>query len=151
MIKAGVDFVAVDNRNGNRLTIHLLAAIAEYEREMISQGTKAALAAAKAQGVRLGNPNGAAALLPGCREAAAKAGVVRTLKANQRAAQVAPFIRQLEAEGCTSAKAMAHELDLHGAPAPSGRRMWYPEQVRRMVRRVARLDRTDCDQWSRQI
>lgn len=143
LIEAGVDFVAVDNPNANRLTIHLLAAIAEHEREMISQRTKAALAAAKARGVRLGNPNGAAALLPGCREAAAKAGVALTLKADQRAAQVAPLLRQLEAEGCTSARAMAHALNLRGVPAPSGRPMWYPEQVRRMVRRVAKLEQAD--------
>ena len=46
----------------NLLTVHVLAAVAEHEREMISRGTKAALAAAKARGTRLGNPNGARAL-----------------------------------------------------------------------------------------
>lgn len=138
-----VDFVACDAPYANRFMINLFAAIAEHEREMISQRTKAALAAAKARGVRLGNPNGAAALLPGCREAAAKAGVVLTLKADQRAAQVAPLLRQLEAEGCTSARAMAHALNMRGVPAPSGRPMWYPEQVRRMIRRVAKLERAD--------
>ena len=42
--------------NRNRLIVHVLVAITEYEREMISQHTKAALAAAKACGTRLGNP-----------------------------------------------------------------------------------------------
>lgn len=138
-----VDFVACDAPYANRFMINLFAAIAEHEREMISQRTKAALAAAKARGVRLGNPKGAAALLPGCKEAAAKAGAVLAQRADQCAIQVLPLIRQLEADGCTSARAMAHALNLRGVPAPSGRPLWYPEQVRRVMRRGANLERAD--------
>ena len=56
LMASGVEFVAVDNPHANKLTVHILAAVAQHEREMISQRTKDALAAARRRGVRLGNP-----------------------------------------------------------------------------------------------
>jgi len=55
-MESGAEFVAVDNPHANKLTIHILAAVAEHEREAISERIKAALAAAKARGTRLGTP-----------------------------------------------------------------------------------------------
>jgi DNA invertase Pin-like site-specific DNA recombinase len=56
LMESGVEFVAADMPFANKLTIHILAAVAEHEREAISARTKAALAAARATGVKLGGP-----------------------------------------------------------------------------------------------
>lgn len=56
LMESAAEFVCCDNPHANRLMLHMLAAFAEHEREQISQRTKAALKAAKARGVQLGNP-----------------------------------------------------------------------------------------------
>ena len=56
LMESKVDFVACDMPNANTLTIHIYASMAEHEARLISERTKAALAAAKARGVKLGNP-----------------------------------------------------------------------------------------------
>jgi DNA invertase Pin-like site-specific DNA recombinase len=54
LMESGVDFVACDNPHATKFTIHILAAVAELERQQISERTKLALAAAKRRGVKLG-------------------------------------------------------------------------------------------------
>ena len=129
LMDGGVDFVACDMPHANRLTLHLMAAIAEHEREMISQRTKAALQAAKARGVRLGNPNGAAALLAGCRAAAERSRIARQAKAREHAEAVRPLLQDLCGQGL-SFQRIAATLNRKGVPSPGGR-TWHPEQVRR--------------------
>ncbi len=134
LMDGGVEFVACDLPHANRLTLHLMAAIAEHEREMISQRTKAALQAAKARGVRLGNPNGAAALLDGCRAAAGRSAAHRQATAAQRRAAVAPLVTELAGRGLSN-RQVAGALNEKAVPAPLGG-TWYSEQVRRTLRRL---------------
>src|SRR3954451_24854366 len=104
LMEAGVEFVAVDFPTANRLTIHILAAVAEHEREMISTRTKAALAAAKARGTRLGNPNGLSA------EARTKGTAVGVEKRKAAAAALAPVVAEIKASGRTSLRTIAAGL-----------------------------------------
>lgn len=91
-----VDFVCCDFPSANRLTLHILAAVAEHEREMISQRTKAGLAVAKARGVKLGRQE----IADANREAAA-----------ERDAKLAPALRELSQ---LSSRVAAAELERRG-------------------------------------
>jgi DNA invertase Pin-like site-specific DNA recombinase len=122
LMDSGVEFVAVDNPHATRLTLHILAAVAEHEREMIADRTKAALQAAKARGVRLGR-NGADRLAPAQRA-----------QAIERACQLAPLLAELKSAGM-SARKMAVQLTARGVPTPSGGR-WHAQTVIRMMDRA---------------
>ena len=122
LMDSGAEFVAVDNPHATRLTLHILAAVAEHEREMIANRTKAALQAAKGRGIRLGQ-NGADRLAPAYRAAAM-----------DRARQLAPVLAELMASGM-SARQMAAELTARGIPTATGAR-WHTQTVLRMIDRV---------------
>jgi DNA invertase Pin-like site-specific DNA recombinase len=131
LMESGVDFVAADMPMANRLTVHILAAVAEHEREMISSRTKAALAAAKLRGVRLGNPR----LEPGNRLTAAAARLERSRRARSKARDVSPYIDAARKAGCATLKELAAALTARGIKTPGGRAEWGPEQVRRVLAR----------------
>ncbi len=80
LMESGVEFVASDMPTVNRLTVHILAVVAEEEARMISARTKAALDAAKARGVKLGNPH----LLACCPVLAARARGAQQAEARRR-------------------------------------------------------------------
>lgn len=133
LLESGVEFVACDNPHATRFTIHILAAVAEHEAAMISTRTRAALAAAKARGQKLGNPNGARALR-GLGNAPAIVAV--KANANRHRAQVAPVIEAIRGDGVTSLKGIAGELNRRGILTARGGR-WYATTVRNLLERSA--------------
>jgi DNA invertase Pin-like site-specific DNA recombinase len=131
--KAGVDFVAVDMPHANRLTVGIMALVADEERRTISARTKAALAAAKRRGVKLGGDRGAR---PTAKQRAI-AIAVRQERADARAADLAPLVKELQAAGSMSLWAIAARLDERGIPAARGG-SWSANQVARLLKNIAR-------------
>jgi DNA invertase Pin-like site-specific DNA recombinase len=132
LMESGVDFVAVDFPQANRLTVHILAAVAEHEAEAISSRTKAALQAAKARGVKLGGNRGN---LPAVAKEGAKASAVaRAGAAERRAADLMPLFRELQSEGVTSLRKIASALNARKIEAPCGGK-WSAVQVKRVLDR----------------
>lgn len=133
LMESGVEFVACDNPHATRFTIQILAAVAEHEREMISARTKAALAAAKARGVRLGNPN-----LRGGNPAASRlACAAHTRQADDYAADVRPFIKEARQAGANTLGQLAKALNARGVRTPGGGHHWTHVQVRRALQRFS--------------
>jgi DNA invertase Pin-like site-specific DNA recombinase len=122
MMDSAVEFVACDNPHATRLTLHILAAVAEHEREMIASRTKVALQAAKARGVRLGR-NG--------KQLASENHSTVLL----RAKRIRPILTELVRSGMSSRR-IAAELTRRGIATPRGGR-WHPQTVIRAMERVA--------------
>ena len=130
---SGAQFVAADMPEANELTIHIMAAVAQAERKAISRRTKEALAAAKARGVRLGNPNGAAALVRAEKGNAASVVAIRA-GAERFAADLEPIIADITAAGHTSLRTIAAELNRRGIVTRRGGE-WHPATVRDILGR----------------
>src|SRR5579864_1031097 len=133
LMESGVDFTACDFPQANRLTVHILASVAEHEAEMISTRTKLALAAAKRKGTVLGGDRGNTHLIykKGNR-ASAK---VRSEQARSRAVDLLPVIDALRANGAASLRQIAEGLNERGVPTARGGE-WSAVQVSRVVGRV---------------
>lgn len=130
--KAGIDFVAADMPNANRLTVGIMAMVAEEERRMISKRTKDALAAAKRRGTKLGGDRG---VVPSKR-ARTLATEALQARADSRAADIAPIIKDLQAAGAESLRDIARGLNEAGIPTPRGQGEWSAVQVKRTLERA---------------
>ena len=114
--KAGIDFVAADMPNANRLTVGIMAMVAEEERRMISKRTKDALAAAKRRGKKLGGDRG---VVP-TKKVGALATAALQARADSRVADIAPIIKDLQAAGAKSLRDIAKGLKDAGIPTARG-------------------------------
>lgn len=133
LMESGVDFQAADNPRATPLTIHILSAVAEDETRRISERTKAALAAAKARGTKLGGFRGAK-VTPAIRALGTAA--LRT-KARENAETIAPVIAEIEAAGASSLRAVASALNERGLTTPRGKQ-WTAMAVRNTKLQLAR-------------
>jgi DNA invertase Pin-like site-specific DNA recombinase len=125
LMESGVEFKACDMPVADNFTVHILAAVAEKEAKLISERTKAALASAKARGVRLGSPCGFA---PGVRESGPAA---RRLQA--KAAYDGIVLDHLCTlrDGGMSYRRIADRLNQRGVRTRSGK-TWSAMQVKRV-------------------
>lgn len=134
--KAGVEFVAADMPNANRLTVRLMAVIAQEEREMISARTKAALAAAKARGTKLGGDRGGPKVNPALGRAA------RSQAAEEYARKVGPIAIAAWQESGTSRSydQVAAFLASRGIRTPRGGK-WTRAAARSLIQRYTAQQR----------
>jgi DNA invertase Pin-like site-specific DNA recombinase len=138
--KAGVDFVAADMPHANRLTVGIMAMVADEERRMSSRRTKDVPAAAKARGVKLGGIRskhverwGERGNLPTLgdkpREVSRE---IRSRKAAARGADLKPILAEIRASGATSLGQIAKALNERGIRTPHGAE-WQAVQVKRVL------------------
>jgi hypothetical protein len=137
--KAGVEFVAADMPNANRLTVRLMAVIAQEEREMISARTKAALAAARARGKKLGGNRGGPKVDP------AQGRAARSRTAEEYARQVGPVALAAWREPAGTKGGYGHAaavLTARGIRTPRGGK-WTRAAVRSLILRYTAPSKLD--------
>jgi DNA invertase Pin-like site-specific DNA recombinase len=115
LMESGVEFIAADMPQANKLTIHIMAALAEQEATMISERTKAALAAAKARGTKLGGNRGGGGWLPNSPHHQA----LKRARFQEKYEHVLPIITLLRERGESEQK-IADELNRHGYHTAKG-------------------------------
>ena len=137
LLEAGVDvrFCDLPTIEGptGRFMLQQMAAVAELEAGMISTRTKAALAAAKARGVKLGGVRPGVEMTAETRTAGTAAKVAQS---KARAIDLVPTLAALQASGITSLGALARALTERGIPTAKGATTWSPMQVSRVLARL---------------
>jgi DNA invertase Pin-like site-specific DNA recombinase len=136
LLEAGVDvrFADLPQIEGatGRFLLQQMVAVAELEAGMISARTRAALAAAKKRGTKLGGNRG---VKPTAKMRARSTAVLQQ-RADARAADIGPTVRALQAAGATSLRAIAAGLNAQGIPTAKGSGRWSAVQVARVLERI---------------
>jgi DNA invertase Pin-like site-specific DNA recombinase len=139
LVASGVDLVFCDLPHVppgamGRFLLTQMASVAELEAGLISERTKAALAAAKRRGVKLGNPNGARALRG--KQVGNDAAVARIkASAAEYAENLRAIVQDIRAAGITSVRSMAQELNRRGILTPRNAQ-WHPTSTARLLARL---------------
>jgi DNA invertase Pin-like site-specific DNA recombinase len=146
LVASDVDLVFCDLPNVppgpmGRFLLTQMAAVAELEAGLIGERTKNALAAAKARGVKLGNPNGARALR-GKQVGNADAVARIKAKAAQHAADLRGIVDDIRLSGITTVRGIGEELQSRGIRAPRGD-TWHPTAVARLLNRLHNATHTN--------
>ena len=131
LLESGVEVTAADMPEANRFVLHIMAAVAEQEGRAISERTRAALAAAKARGIKLGWSM--LSRQAEQRQAAQKGVAVRMAKADDFAANVLPIVRELQSSGM-SLRGVANTLNERGVRTARGGK-WQAATVRNVLAR----------------
>jgi DNA invertase Pin-like site-specific DNA recombinase len=118
LIDSNIDFICCDNPHATKLTLHILGAMGEHERDMISKRTKEALAAAKRRGVVLGNPN---------------VGKMVTEATTARDAILRPILQEMWE---MPLRDIAQDLTDRGIKTPRGGDVWNQVTVMRAMKRL---------------
>lgn len=136
LMESGADFVACDNPHANRLTIHILAAVAEDEARRTSERTRAALAAYKARGGLLGavRPGGKQVSREAAQRGRERAEQARRANTDAAYADLAPMLAEFRADGL-SLRAIADRLNADGHTTRRGQ-PWNQTQVKRVLDRA---------------
>jgi DNA invertase Pin-like site-specific DNA recombinase len=135
IMESGAEFIACDNPHANRLTVHILAAVAEAEAKAISERTKAALQAAKARGTKLGasRPECRNLTVAGRKRGAKRSAEVIRQRADQAYEDIRPMIEEWRNEGLPLAS-IAQRLNDEGHTTRRGKQ-WNHVQVQRVLSR----------------
>jgi DNA invertase Pin-like site-specific DNA recombinase len=128
LMESGVEFLAVDNPNANKLMVHMLAAFAEHERDQISQRTKVALAMAKKRGVQLGKHS-------------AVLSKQNAEQAMRHARKVAPMVSELR-KG-RSLRKLTDAMNSLEVPTPREGSKWHVTSVQRLLGRLDAIQAGD--------
>jgi DNA invertase Pin-like site-specific DNA recombinase len=138
--QSGTRFVIAEMPDATELTIHIYASIAQHERKVIGQRTKAALAQLKDKGVKLGNPClEKGEQIPGSGDTTnARAARIKTT--GEYALKMAPFIEEMKAQGHTSLRQIAAALNAEGYKTVTGKE-WQAMAVSQVIKRAALLSK----------
>lgn len=123
--QSNIEFVCCDAPNVDRFTVGILALVAQRERELISERTKSALAAAKARGVRLGT-----------RDPKRQVKIMTEAYRRQKEvfiAKITPVIADVKKGGVTTLKGIAECLTRRGVPTRNGKSVWFGSTVKAVI------------------